>query len=121
MLIASVLAVGGGMFTPTMDLCLSATDREELERVVRATSAPAGPTRRARCILLPADGYRSAEICLLLGVTDRFVARWIRRYLEAGVLALADAPRAGRQDHRVSARSVLRTPSIDSKSGEASC
>lgn len=86
------------MFTPAMQLHLSATDREDLERMVRATSAPAGPTRRARCILLLADGHRYAEICTRLGVTDRFIARWKRRYTEGGVLALLDAPRAGRQN-----------------------
>ena len=86
------------MFTPAMQLHLSATDREDLERMVRATSAPAGPTRRARCILLLAAGHSYAEICMRLGVTDRFIARWKRRYTEGGVLALLDAPRAGRQN-----------------------
>jgi transposase len=90
------------MFTPTMALRLTATEREDVERLVRATSAPAGPARRARCILLLADGCSYAAVCAMLGVTDRFVAQWKRRYLEAGVLALVDAPRAGRQDHRVS-------------------
>jgi transposase len=85
-----------------MDLHLSASDREDLERIVRATSAPAGPTRRARAVLLLADGHSYAKICTRLGVTDRFIARWKRRYLDGGVLALVDAPRAGRQDHRVS-------------------
>lgn len=86
------------MFTPAMQLHVSATDREDLERMVRATSAPAGPTRRARCVLLLADGHSYAEICTRLGVTDRFIARWKRRYTEGGVLALLDAPRAGRQN-----------------------
>src|SRR5687768_2733349 len=86
------------MFTPAMQLQLSATDREDLERMVRATSAPAGPARRARSILLLAEGHSYAEICTRLGVTDRFIARWKRRYLEGGVLALLDAPRAGRQN-----------------------
>jgi transposase len=86
------------MFTPVMQLQLNATDREDLERMLRATSAAAGPTRRARCILLVADGHRYAEICTRLGVTDRFIARWKRRYTAGGVLALLDAPRAGRQN-----------------------
>lgn len=86
------------MFTPMVELRLSAADREDLERVLRATSAPAGPVRRARTMLLVADGHSYAEICTALGVTDRFIARWKRRYAEGGVLALADAPRAGRQN-----------------------
>jgi transposase len=86
------------MFTLAMELRLSATDREDLERVVRATSAPAGPARRARSILLLADGHSYAEICRALGVTDPFIARWKQRYAAGGVLALIDAPRAGRQN-----------------------
>jgi transposase len=91
------------MFSFAMELTLSAADRLDLERVVRATSSPAGIVRRARCILALAAGDSYATVCTALGVTDRFIARWKRRYVEGGVLALADAPRAGRQDHRVSA------------------
>ncbi len=91
------------MFSPAMELSLSAADRLDLERVVRATLTPAGIARRARCILALAAGDSYATICTTLGVTDRFIARWKRRYIEGGVLALADTPRAGRQDHRVSA------------------
>jgi transposase len=86
-----------------MELTLSAADRLDLERVMRATSTPAGIARRARCILALAAGDSYATVCRTLGVTDRFISRWKRRYVEGGVLALGDAPRAGRQDHRVSA------------------
>jgi len=90
------------MFTSPMELTVSAADRDDLERLVRATSTPAGIARRARCILLLADGRSYSAVCTLLGVTDRFIARWKRRFAEGGVLALADEPRAGRQDHRLS-------------------
>lgn len=69
--------------------------------MVRATTTPAGIARRARCVLLLADGRSYSAVCAALDVTDRFVARWKRRFVEGGVLALADAPRAGRQDHRL--------------------
>lgn len=89
------------MFTSAMAFSLSAAERADLEHLVRATSTPAGIARRARCVLLLVDGATYAAVCAALAVTDRFVARWKQRYLEGGVLALADAPRAGRQDHRV--------------------
>jgi transposase len=85
-----------------MELTLTATDRADLERVIRATSTPAGIARRARCVLLLADGHSYSAVCAALGVTDRFVARWKRRFAAGGVLALADDARAGRQDHRLS-------------------
>jgi transposase len=90
------------MFVSSMRLALSDAERADLERLLRATSTPAGIARRARCILLLADGTSYAGVCAALAVTDRFVAQWKQRYGEGGILALADAPRAGRQDHRVS-------------------
>lgn len=90
------------MFTSAMGLVLSAAERADLEHLVRATSTPAGIARRARGFLLLADGATYAMVCTALAVTDRFIARWKQRYQQGGVLALADAPRAGRQDHRLS-------------------
>ncbi len=86
------------MFPTKVDFGLSASERAELEHLRRATSVPAGIARRARCVLLLADGASYAAICTALAVTDRFIARWKRRYVTGGVLALADAPRAGRQN-----------------------
>ena len=90
------------MFTSTMGLSLTAAKRADLEHLVRATSTPAGIARRMRCILLLADGATYTTACRALAVTDRFIARWKQRYVQGGVHALADAPRSGRQDHRVS-------------------
>ena len=89
------------MFTPVMRLTLTAVERADLDQVLRATSTPHGIARRARCVVMLADGASYAAICAALGVTDRFIARWQRRYREGGVLALADAPRAGRQHQRL--------------------
>jgi|SRR5215204_4554377 len=89
------------MFATAMRLALSDSERADLERLLRATTTPAGIARRARCILLLADGASYAAVCAALAVTDRFVAQWKQRYRDGGILALADAPRAGRQDHRL--------------------
>jgi transposase len=96
------------MFTSDMPLALTDAERADLERLLRAMSTPAGIARRARCILLLADGASYAAVCAALAVTDRFVAQWKQRYREGGVLALADAPRAGRQDHRL-------TPAVEAR------
>lgn len=92
------------MFATAMELRLTPADEADLARVVRATSTPAGIARRARCIQLLADGATYAVVRAALDVTDRYIARWKQRYHEGGVLALVDAPRAGRQDHRISPR-----------------
>ena len=91
-----------------MRLALSDTERADLERLLRATSTPAGIARRARCILLLGNGASYAAVCATLAVTDRFVAQWKQRYRDGGILALADAPRAGRQDHRL-------TPAVEAR------
>lgn len=96
------------MFSLAMELELTDAERSDLQAIVRGTSSPAGLTRRARCILLLGDGLSYSAICATLDVTDRFIARWKRRYLEGGILALADAPRSGRQDHRVSPALVAK-------------
>ena len=79
-----------GMFTTPMELSLTATERDDLERLVRATTTPAGIVRRARCVLLLADGHSYSAVCTALSVTDRFIARWKRRFTDGG--ASRDAP-----------------------------
>ena len=96
------------MPTTALELTLTDADREDLERLVRATTTPAGIARRAQCILLLDTGAPYSIVCDTLGVTDRFIARWKRRFRESGVLGLADAPRAGRQDHRI-------TPAVEAR------
>lgn len=86
------------MFTATMDLILSAEDRQILHGMLRATTISAGLARRARVILALADGLSYAEIGARYQVTDTFIARWKKRVHEGGVPALGDLPRSGRPD-----------------------
>lgn len=100
------------MFTPTMDLQLSPTDRQILLGVLRATTIGAGVARRARVILALADGHSYAAIRVAHGVTDAYIARWKRRVLEGGLPALSDLPRSGRPDRldpRLEAKILART------------
>lgn len=90
------------MFATAMALSLTPADAADLARLVRATSTPAGIARRAQCIQLLGDGHTYEAVRTALAVTDRYIARWKRRFVEGGVLALVDAPRTGRQDHRIS-------------------
>jgi transposase len=96
------------MFSLAMELTLTDADRADLHAIVRATTSPAGLARRARCILLLAEGLSYSAICMRLRVTDRFIARWKGRFVEGGLLALADAPRSGRQSHRVPPATIAK-------------
>lgn len=100
------------MFPTTMALVLSADDRRTLTDMLRATSIAAGLARRARVILALADGQSYAAISAHYGVTDAYIARWKRRVIEGGLLALGDLPRCGRPDRldpRVEAKILAKT------------
>jgi transposase/transcriptional regulator with XRE-family HTH domain len=77
-------------------IVLSDEDRQELERLVRASSTAAGLSRRARAVLLMADKVSGAETAEKIGYTVVQVSRIRRRFAEAGMSGLRDRQRSGR-------------------------
>jgi transposase len=77
-------------------IVVSAADRADLERLQRASSTPAGVSRRARAILLMAQGRSGVEIAERIGYTVVQVSRIRRRYAEGGLASVADQPKSGR-------------------------
>ncbi len=75
---------------------VSGADRETLARLVRASTTPAGLRRRARAVLLMADGVPGTEIATRTGYTPVQVSRIRARFATDGVAGLADRPRSGR-------------------------
>ena len=71
-------------------------DRAELERWQRAASTPAGVSRRARAVLLMAQGLSGVKVAERVGYTVVQVSRIRRRFAEGGVAGLADRPKSGR-------------------------
>jgi len=65
-----------------------------MKRLRRSKSAPA-PARRAKVILLCAEGRTNGEISALTGLLPRTVEVWRRRFLASGMEGLADRPRTG--------------------------
>jgi transposase len=63
---------------------------------VRSSSVPAGLARRARIVLLAADGAGTNEIVERTGSTRPTVTMWRNRYLAEGVAGLDDRPKKGR-------------------------
>jgi transposase len=80
--------------------------RAELEAMVARSSAAAGLVRRARVVLLSADGVTGAEIATKLDLTPEAVSRIRTRFREGGVAGLADQPGRGRTDNKVPADTV---------------
>jgi transposase len=75
---------------------LTDDEREKIERLVRAQSAPVRLVRRAQIIALAAHGLPVPAIAQQLSVSEKAVRRRLARFAEAGVAGLDDAPRSGR-------------------------
>jgi transposase len=84
-----------------LEITLTAAQRRELEALVARRTARAGHVRRARIVLLSADGASGADVANRVGISVEQVSRIRRRFLESGVEGLADQPKAGRKDHAV--------------------
>jgi transposase len=76
---------------------LSPQQRAGLERRARQRSLPARVVERARIVLHAAAGLENQQIARQMGITPEKVARWRKRFLQGGIVALEkDAPRPGR-------------------------
>jgi hypothetical protein len=68
-------------------MILTADDRAELEAVIRKRHGNAALARRARCVLLWADGQRRVDIRTKLACNDAFVTRWTKTFEFQGLRA----------------------------------
>ena len=75
---------------------LTEQGRRDLEKLVRMPSIAAGLSRRARAVLLMADGMAGAEVARRCGYTTVQVSRIRRRVTEEGVPGIFERPRSGR-------------------------
>jgi transposase len=87
-------------------LILRTGDRGRLAGLARLTGVPPGPAKRARMLLLAADGVPNAQIARAAGVSRPTVIGWRDRYEHGGIAALDDEPRSGRPP-RISEVDVL--------------
>jgi transposase len=80
---------------------LDAQGRQALEALLRAHSCTVAEERRARIVLMAAEGNTTKRIAQELGIDADTVSRWRGRIARGGLgahvqAALADAPRSGR-------------------------
>jgi transposase len=79
-------------------LRVTESDRQLLRTWIRAGTTPQRVARRARIVLLSAEGCSSREIAQRLGVSTHTVSLWCRRFQAGGSVALMrDAPGRGRK------------------------
>ena len=74
---------------------LTPAERQTLLAWQRATTIAAGRARRGRLIVLVADGMPLSDVAATVGISRRFIYKWVRRFLEHGVEGLTDKPRPG--------------------------
>jgi len=75
---------------------LSDEEHEQLTAIANSRSLPHGLVRRARIILLDAEGVSSNAIAERVGVSHQSVCHWRKRYLRQGLAGLHDELRPGR-------------------------
>jgi Winged helix-turn helix len=80
-------------------LVLREGDRERLADLARLPSVPPGLAKRARMVLLAADGVPLAQIAQMSGVSRPAVIGRRGRYARGGIEAPEDQPQSGRARH----------------------
>jgi transposase len=97
-------------------LSIRDNDRKLLINWVRAGTTPQRIARRARIVLLSAEGHSAREIARRLGVSTHTVGLWRRRFASGGPSVLQrDASGRGRKvsvtaDAHTRVRALLATP-----------
>jgi transposase-like protein len=91
--------------TTSVTIRLTPTERRTLLAWQRSTTMAAGRARRGRIILLVAAGLPITHIANTVGISRRFVYKWVQRFVQAGLEGLADKPGRG-------SRRVVRQPAV---------
>ena len=79
-----------------MALLLSKTERNALLAIVRQETGEARLHRRARMVLLAADGESISSIACKIGSSRTRVSHWLAGFQKSGLDGLEDLPRPGR-------------------------
>ena len=74
---------------------LTPAERQTLLAWQRTTTISAGLDRRARIILLLANGMTITDIAATVGISRRHVYKWVQRFVQEGLEGLHDKPGRG--------------------------
>src|SRR6266850_7248745 len=76
----------------SLTIRLTPAERRTLLAWQRATTISAGRARRGRILLLMADGVPITDVAATVGISRRFVYKWIQRFVQEGLEGLQDRP-----------------------------
>ena len=92
----------------SLSIQLTPAQRQTLLAWQRSTTISAGLARRGRMILLLADGVTITNIAATVGISRRFVYKWVQQFQEQGVEGLTDKP--GRGSRRMAPKAARAEP-----------
>ena len=84
----------------SLTIRLTRAERQTLLRWQRSSTLPAGLVRRGRIILLVSEGKSISEIALAVGISRRFIYKWVKRFLAQGLEGLVDKQGRGARPGR---------------------
>src|SRR6266540_6717170 len=85
------------MIPKAREVRLKPKDRKVLEACCRSPVTLQREVKRARIVLLAADGLSTRSIAKEVGVQPRIVSKWRHRFADHGLAGLNDRPRAAKQ------------------------
>jgi hypothetical protein len=80
----------------SLTIRLTPAERLTLLMWQRATTISAGVARRARLLLLVADGMTITAAAATVGLSRRHSYKWLRRFVQEGLEGLHEQPRHAR-------------------------
>jgi Helix-turn-helix domain len=80
-----------------LKVAIDEATRATLEGWLRRQKLAAGLARRARAMLLLADGQPYTHTAAQVGLAERHVRKWAKRFVAHGLDGLHDRPRPGRR------------------------
>src|ERR1700689_5153593 len=107
------------MIPEVREIHLSRKDRKVLEACCRSPVTLQRDLKRARIVLLAADGRSTRSIAKEVGVQPRIVSLWRHRYADHGLEGLQDKPRPGKQPTYTKANARVRALDRSSMLAEA--
>lgn len=79
-----------------IEVVVSGLEREQLLSMCRSRSLPHSLVRRAKIVLMAADGHTNQEIAVQCDVTSPAITHWKKRFVAQGLAGLHDQARPGR-------------------------
>lgn len=82
---------------PKLIIVLDEPTKAQLQAKLRSPKTPLGLARRVRAMLLLAEGVPFLHTAHTVGLAERHVRKWAKRFVANGPAGLEELPRPGRK------------------------